>query len=65
MAISGGSTVFDTSEFSNVNEKTAQAALYFSRLKMCLMRVNLLGTSTQACKIPADKGWVIPPPPHP
>lgn len=64
-AISGGSTVLDTTEFSNVNGKTTQAALYFSRHKMRLTRVNLLATSTQACKIPEDEGWVILPPPHP
>ena len=60
-AISGGSTVLDTTEFSNVNGKTTQAALYFSRHKMRLTRVNLLATSTQACKIPEDEGWVILP----
>ena len=49
----------------NVNGKTTQAALYFSRHKMRLTRVNLLATSTQACKIPEDEGWVILPPPHP
>ena len=66
MAIGGCSTVLDTTEFSNVNGKTAQAALYFSRHKMRLTRVNLLATSTQACKIPEDEGWVIlPPPPQP
>ena len=33
---------------------------------MRLTRVNLLATSTQACKIPEDEGWVIlPPPPQP
>ena len=64
-AISGGSTVLDTTEFSNVNGKTTQAALYFSRHKMRLTRVNLLATSTQACKIPEDESWVILPPPPP
>ena len=48
-----------TTEFSNVNGKTTQAALYFSRHKMWLKTVNLLATSTQACKIPEDEGWVI------
>lgn len=65
MAIGRGSTVLDTTEFSNVKGKTAQAALYFSRHKMRLTRVNLLAASTQASKIPEDEGWVILPPPHP
>ena len=29
---------------------------------MRLTRVNLLGTSTQASKIPEDEGWVVVPP---